>query len=641
MTGKILVFCCLLVTLITSKQVAGQEFLSDTMFLDELAILGIAEEEFLPGGLITSIEIDSLKANSATDYLLKNAAIPINQYGAKGQLASINLRGLGPSRTSVLWNDMPINSFTNGQSDLNLLSLSGPVKAQFMRGMGTSIYGSGAIAGTLTLDNRANFNVGKRLSLNQALGSFGYNQSGLGFELGDSRIYSRTEANYVQVDNDFPYEQNGETLKQRNAEYESINLNQDFAYLINSKLSASLNLWYNENDRQLQPARNDNTSDDRLTDKNLRSVFGFYWDENQWDVEAKAGYSRDHQEFNENNPLIVNRYFGLLQSRWTALEAIDVLLGVRSNHLIGASENFEADISELRTDLFTSAKWNPFNGFWIGTTIRQPLVDRDLKPLAPSFNARWSPKVKSSLIAFGLESQWSKGYRLPTLNDRYWDPGGNEDLQSELSRNLDVSVDGSFNFPKLTVSTRVGAFRNDVDNWIIWLPGGQEEREGQSVSFWFPSNIRNVLARGLEYNFQVEYHFLEGISISALYDAMHLRATNETPISEFDRSVDKQLPFTPRYSNLLKLSIDSPSWGIAVDRSYVGERFTEANNELDPLEDYGLFNMSFRYVWNWNAYKILLGGSLLNFTDVDYESYENRAMPGINFDFTVKLNYQF
>ena len=62
---------------------------------------------------------DSVVLQNLAQVIEDQAPVYFIQYGAPGQLSSINLRGLGASRTSLRWQGMEINSFTLGQTDFS------------------------------------------------------------------------------------------------------------------------------------------------------------------------------------------------------------------------------------------------------------------------------------------------------------------------------------------------------------------------------------------------------------------------------------------------------------------------------------------------------------------------------------------
>ena len=129
----------------------------DTLFLDEVVVSGIDEDDYGATQLRTDLSASEILTDLNSTLRLQTA-IPINEYGARGQLASINLRGLGASRTAVLWQGIPLNSFTNGQVDLNLISSAGASRIALNKGAASALYGNGAIGGSINFTSIPSFN---------------------------------------------------------------------------------------------------------------------------------------------------------------------------------------------------------------------------------------------------------------------------------------------------------------------------------------------------------------------------------------------------------------------------------------------------------------------------------------------------
>jgi len=70
--------------------------------------------------------------------------------------------------------------------------------------------------------------------------------------------------------------------------------------------------------------------------------------------------------------------------------------------------------------------------------IRSEIVDAEFIPLTPMLAINLKPFTEHDLH---LRINLSKNHNIPTLNDLYWYPGGNEKLKPEQSLEADLSVD--------------------------------------------------------------------------------------------------------------------------------------------------------------------------------------------------------
>ena len=175
---------------------------------------------------------------------------------------------------------------------------------------------------------------------------------------------------------------------------------------------------------------------------------------------------------------------------------------------------------------------------------------------------------------------------------------------------------------------------------FIWIPGGREMLDnGELISFWFPDNVRRVLVQVVEYGGEVNLNLTNKWKVRLNHSATFTKSVNKVALSELDRSVGKQLPFTPKHVASTRLSIVREKFSISVARKYTSSRFPEANNESPPIPAYTLYDVQSSYGWRWNKWDMSLHAAVLNLTNQDYESFINRAMPGINYTFTINLKY--
>jgi len=617
----------------------GQDLLQDTVLLEPVIIMEVQEEEYANASLTTELPFIDHRTSSLNNSLQTITPVHVNEYGAKGQLASINLRGVGASRTALVWNGIPINSLTNGQVDLNLINLR-DTQIRLSRGGGAStIYGNGAIGGVISLRSTPNFNEAPNINFGQAIGSFGFRQSDVGLSFGNEKFAYKLAGSVLSVENDFEYDLRGEDIIQSNASYSGVNVQQDFSWLLSRKSSIQFNIWFSENDRQIQPSKGNFSSDDTLFDRNFRGVLRYSHQLRSWSTETTLGYIQDYQVYNDQSPLIVDHFFNQLQGETSLSTDLKWLVGINNSWIAVKGASFEERPDEIRNDFYSLLTWSPDNNFSAILNLRQPTVDGDLKPFTPSLLTRWQ-FLKTEKLSSGIHGQVSRSYRLATLNDRFWSPGGNPDLDSETSLNIDLGLETGLDLGEFDVSLSGNVYRSDVDNWILWRPGGREvDEDGRITSFWFPQNLESVLSEGIEYSLKLDYDISENLNIQIGNNSNHSRAINKISVGDADRSFGKQLAFTPTETHLSFINLQVFGWGLGVNSAFTGKRFTEANNELDPLPSYRLYNFHLSKEWQLNKWRIGLFTQVKNFTNQDYESYENRAMPGINYDLTININY--
>ena len=153
----------------------------DTIFLSEVKLV---ESRFSTHNIGSNFEVINPEiigdGNSQTisDFLTTNTALYIKQYGA---LSTPTFRGTSSSHTLVLWNGIPINSIANGLADLSILPINSFSEVAIVHGGDGSVFGSGALGGSIHYNSAIDFNPQKQIKLTTEKGSFGLESNSILF----------------------------------------------------------------------------------------------------------------------------------------------------------------------------------------------------------------------------------------------------------------------------------------------------------------------------------------------------------------------------------------------------------------------------------------------------------------------------
>ena len=222
----------------------------------------------------------------------------------------------------------------------------------------------------------------------------------------------------------------------------------------------------------------------------------------------------------------------------------------------------------------------------------------------------------------------AKVYRVPTFNDLYWVPGGNQNLLPENGYSEDAGLNFHFKNKTIAFTTDVAVFNRSIKNWIIWLPG---------ISYWKPQNIKDVWSRGIETNntFSIKIRKAK-ISFSMLKS--YVVSTNEQLTSGNDASKGKQLIYVPMYSGMAKVSLEYHDFILSYRHNYTGYRYTAADNTqfLNPY-DLGSAYVSCKIPMKNTSANFFFQAN--NIWNKEYQVLLNRAMPQQNF--TAGISFEF
>jgi iron complex outermembrane receptor protein len=611
----------------------GNDFSNDTLRLGGITVYGQYFDRFGQGSQIQ--QIDSLglirfKSYNLNDILKARAPVHFKSYGS-GMLSSISFRGTGAGHTAVLWNGLQVNQPTIGQSDFSLFPVFAFDDIRIHYGAASSRYGSDAIGGGILLQSTPDWNQSKIAgNLDLLAGSYGRYMGLAEIRLHPTEnLLLKTKAYRNIHENDFKFENitrpGSPVERQKNASMNQYGILQDL-YIRTSPISRlSFHGWFNYSDRQIQPSMTNTNANETQEDKNLRisadyqiaSALGYF--------EVKVGYLWDYMYYNQQSEIITNQFIGQLNYE-KEINQWELIAGSNYRHISANSEGYESIQREERINLFGGTVYRGFKNTDLSFNIRQLFVSGLSSPLSPSFGISHTITVNSSM-KWILDGQASLNYRIPTLNDRFWEPGGKEDLKPENSKNLEGTVSWQY-LSGIDLKFSLSGYHYWVEDWILWTPG---------PSYWIPDNVRKVQAKGLE--FKINLQTVRGLS-DFLFNAYYSYSRSlikESP-TENDRSLGKQLPYTPIHLAAADLQWLYKQWHAGVQLDFTGKRFVTTDNESD-LPGYMLINLRAGRNFRIHSQTIALDVRIDNVFNKQYQSVLYRAMPGRVF--MVKINFLF
>ncbi|MDP2041746.1 MAG: TonB-dependent receptor [Algoriphagus sp.] len=598
--------------------------MQDTVSLEQVEVYAAPLDRFAQGQKLVNFDskvLEAYAARSLGDLLQEQSPVFVRQYGA-GMLASPSFRGTSAGHTAIFWNGLPVNSPSLGQSDLSILPVEAIDQAQLHFGSSGALFGNEAIGGSLHLGSKTEFGKGFQGKISQTIGSFGLFNSAIsgGFS---SKMFSTKSRFYRQfAQNDFSYRDISRPgtpeTKAQNAAVEQLGFVQDFAWNVSSKSQFKAAFWWNKADRQIQPVMGSNTTD-RQSDENVRAVLDYFrfGTTSVWNL--KTGFVRDNQFFNESQNQ-TRQFF--LASDWDFAKgkSWQYKAGVRSTFIRGDLSTYAA--TDQRFEFYQSARWQTAENLTVSLNLRQFAYHDNFIPFLPGIGGDWKfwEGEKQELL---LKASLGKGFKAPTLNDRFWNPGGNPDLLPEESVNGEIGLNwlkkGAFSWDQ-----SLTYYRMQVENWIIWLPRG---------SIWSPENIREVQNQGIEYQGNAKWksgkwNWEMGLSYT-FSQALDLTSEPANP---------RQLPYTPQHQANGNLSAGIGGVAVNLSSFYVGQRAIGTGNAR-ILDSYQIWNAGLRFTdLKWGKTRFPISFQVLNLLDRDYQVLYLRAMPGRSYQLNLTIH---
>lgn len=608
------------------------DLVSDTIRMKGLTIHGEYFERFSPGSSINnadSIDKFAFQSYNLNDIISFKNPIYFKSYG-NGMLSSISFRGTGASHTAVLWNGINVNQPTIGQSDFSLFPVLAFNNIRIIYGASSSKFGTDAIGGGILLESTADWNKTLSGSIGQYLGSFNNFLTVLNVKgKAGEKVYLNSKFYRRKNKNDFEYTnitKAGQPVeKQQNASIFQYGILQDVYINTSSRSQLAVKGWFNFSNREVQPTMVNEDADETQKDKSLRLIVDYGINSGIGYFELKGSYLWDYMLYNNASEIITRQYIGQLNYE-NSINDWEFRFGSNFNHIVAEVDNYDDQTAENRTDIYGGLVNNSLNRWQFSLNIRQTFVKGYDAPLSPSAGIRYSIINNSRSLLF-LKGQAAINYRVPTLNDRYWVPGGRIDLKPEKSRNLDASLSYEYK-SRIKFEAELSTYYYNVDNWILWIPG---------PTYWIPENVRKVEAYGFDISSSVEVpigSYLSQLSVNYGYSRSIVRES----INEDDIGLNNQLPYTPVHIGGLEYRGLIKNWYGSLSMNYTGLRYVTADNESD-LPSYYLLN--FRAGKNIKIKRQLLSIDfrINNLLNTSYQNMKFRAMPGRNY--MIGINFLF
>ena len=555
-----------------------------------------------------------------TDLLNFNSTLYFKEYG-RGMLSTVSFRGTTSSQTAVIWNGININSQMNGSTDFNTISGSDYNSVSVKAGGGSVIYGSGAIGGTVHLNNDLLFFNRFENNLKLDYGSF--NTIGINYKTSISNKKWSTQIGFSKNSstNDYKYLDRytwrGEQRRNQNGQYDIITLNANVGYKINDNNILKLYSQTSNTDR--------NTSLITETDTKSKYVNGFNRNLLEYDgnfgklkTNFKTAYIFENYQYfadNSRKDFTYGKTENLitkLDLDYTLFQSTQINGIVDYSRTNGYGSSFGSHVREIssasllvKQDIGTN--WKNELG------IRKEVTDNYKSPLL--FNLGSSYKFNEW---YNLKLNVSRNFRIPTYNDLYWETGGNPNLKPESSYQGEIG--NIFTFKNITWTQNF--YYMKIKDMLQWVPG--------AGGLWSPQNQDNVNSYGTEtlINWKKSY----GKNIFAV------NATYAYTVSEDDQTKN-QIFYVPFHKATGAISYSRNKISAYYQVLYNGFVYTtEDNNPDDIINDYTVSNIGIDYDFKFlESFK--LGFQVLNLLNKNYESLENRPMPGRNFNMYITLKF--
>ena len=577
------------------------------------------------------------KSSPISSLLDASSGLVIRSYGP-GILATSSLRGGNAQQTAMTWNGLSINSPVNGLSDLNLVPSFLFDGVSVLPGLAGSLQGSGAIGGGINLNNYALKNEGFSAELMQTFGSFGTYTGGLKLNYSKNKWSHTVKGFYSKTTNNYSFMNRAEAGNPKdnltNAEGENYSVLHQTSYQSQKAGNFKINYWGTFANRQIPPTLLMESSTANQLDNIQKTML-------QWDKSLKKISLKFHSLFQNDYLKYTEKALDINSISKSIFITNDAELRLKSlknsTSSIGVVHSFtKAKVANVlstgTTTLNNSERYQL--AFWashfhhfvklktsISASLRQELVDTKFLPLIPALG--FKTHLHKNLDIYG---QTSKVYRIPTLNDLNWIPGGNPQLKPESGWANEFSAEFNKKNKRIYFTTSITGYSRLITNWIQWQP--------VSSQIWSPVNIGKVNSRGLELRSTLKISITNKIYSKTGFNFDYTKSEN---VDATNPNYRKQLLYIPYYKSSGFIAFGIKNTVLLLQGVWVGKRYTGSDN-LDSIPHYGLLNLALNHNFTFKKTNSNVFLRVNNILNKSYEAIVWRPMPGVNFEFGINIS---
>jgi len=637
---KILIILFLSISVYSSGQ---NQIKSDTIInMKEAVIVSNRILQYTSASKIQTIDTFALinnKSNTLSDIISSQSLVQINSYGA-GATSGPSFRGTGGAHTAVLWNGFDLNDVLNGGVDFSQIPVFflDDVKLQF--GGCSALYGSGAIGGSVNLNNNLLFDQGIVTSVMASYGSFSNHFEGIEFKVSKekSAIAIRIFNHYSK--NDFDYSNKYQPGSPIQKLYNSQTLQQgaliDNCFFINKNQKLNIHIWLQSNDHNI-PSQMIDTSISKQNQKDqfIRPSVEWAMIKNKTSFFMRTGYFFNNEYYKDPANDLNSEYRSIssiseFENNYRFNMNFKLNSGINYTHEKGESPSLDKTHIRDRSTIFSSLKYNLKNNrFNAILSLREEIVNSNNTPL--TYSAGIDGQILKGL---NVKGNINKSYRIPSFNDLYWNDMawnmfGNPDLKNEEGLNEELNLD--YHLIKNIFSGELGltAFNSNISNWILWEPI-------DNFSKWMPMNVDTVWSRGLEFSIDLSIH-KKDLLINLTGMLTILKTTNESKSA--DSAVKhKQLIYVPNQKNVANIFIKYKKFSFTYSYNYIGSRFTNAEN-TEYVNGFPISNIILSKEFGFQKFSLNLDLHINNIWNKEYEVMQYYPMPKRNFEVGLKISF--
>ncbi len=433
--------------------------------------------------VITADDIQKSSAVTAAEVIERTAGADVKDYGSKGSLSSINLRGANAEQVLILLDGRRLNSASAGgfdMADLPVL-LEDVERIEIVRGPFSALYGADALGGVVNIITKKP--TALATTITGQVGSHGYESLALSNSNKIDKFYYSLYAGKEKYDG-----------FRTNSDLDKGTAGGKLGYDITPDSSLEFSTDWIGKEIGVPGAVDFPSPLARQWDRNIGSSLTFQTKfSKELDLRLNAFQNREKISFINPDPVFpVNSQH---TSTSTGVEAQTNWLANSWNLFTFGLDTRQDHVDSTDAGEHTASLWAVYAQDEISFGESLIVVVGGRNDSHSVYGDRFSPKMSARYIVGGtgtiIRASAGEAFRAPTLNELFWTfdgfEKGNPNLKPETSKEYEAGVEqplGKGNSIKFTY------FERKVDNLIQWLP--------DSSFIYSPINIGKARITGYE-----------------------------------------------------------------------------------------------------------------------------------------------
>ncbi|MDD2277519.1 MAG: TonB-dependent receptor plug domain-containing protein [Bacteroidales bacterium] len=604
------------------------------------------------------------KANlSLSELLSENTPVFIKSHG-RGALATASFRGTAASHVQVKWNGININSPMTGMVDFSLIPVYVIDDMNLKHGGASIADNSGGLGGSIEINNKVDWDKKYSVKYMQGFGSYASFDELLSVGFGNKRIQFKTRLYHNYSKNDYTFINRGvgninpETGvvtnpldTNDNANYTKYGILQELYFRAGEKEVFSAKYWGQWADRTIPRATSyegpDNSNLNNQIDNDHKVVADWKHYSSNSNFSVRTGYSQKQLDYTLKNYVLGSGQVLAIDSKSFAkslYNSANYTLNINKTLSIESSLDVnyhDVDTHEavkrtgykkqrFEVSVFFAVRKSYNDRLNLNLMVRQERIDNSFAPIIPFLGFDFRIIKGKDLL---LKGNIARNYHHPSLNDLYWQPGGNPDLLPEEGISGELGLEYQKTYQGHLLKSELTAYRSDINDWIIWIPSYK--------GFWEPRNIKRVLTQGIEFKVSLDGR-INRLKYKLAGNFAFTPSLNYGDPSVWgDLSYGKQLVYVPLQSNNIMVSLSYLGFFATYQFNHYGERFTTSSNDFtrrDWLYPYFMNDLILGKDFHISNIHLSAEFKIYNLFNETYHSILYRPMPGRNYMFLLMFN---